>query len=99
MRNTSASPLAPHLDALNGQLSKLLDLMTEARVKVIANPLINITIQRRHDTYPKGRGVTRVKELMRGGLVVALGPYWVRDLGCSLGSGDMLEVRVGRRRA
>jgi len=65
-----ASPLAPHL-ALNGQLSKLLDLMTEARVKVIANPLINITIQRRHDTYPKGRGMTRVKEQMARGLVVA----------------------------
>src|ERR1700746_3384875 len=39
----------------NYYVSKLLDLMTEARLNVIANPLINITIQGRHDTYPKRR--------------------------------------------
>jgi cytosine deaminase len=76
----------------NYYVSKLLDLMTEARLNVIANPLINITIQGRHDTYPKRRGMTRVKEQMARGLVVAFGHDCVMDPWYSMGSGDMLEV-------
>jgi cytosine deaminase len=58
----------------------------------VANPLINITIQGRHDTYPKRRGMTRVPELMAAGLTVAFGHDCVMDPWYSLGSGDMLEV-------
>jgi cytosine deaminase len=76
----------------NYYVSKLLDLMTEAQLNVIANPLINIAIQGRHDTYPKRRGMTRVKEQMARGLVVAFGHDCVMDPWYSLGSGDMLEV-------
>ena len=76
----------------NYYVSKLLDLMTEARLNVIANPLINITIQGRHDTYPKRRGMTRVKEQMARGLTVAFGHDCVMDPWYSMGSGDMLEV-------
>jgi cytosine deaminase len=76
----------------NYYVSKLLDLMTEARLNVIANPLINITIQGRHDSYPKRRGMTRVKEQTARGLVVAFGHDCVMDPWYSLGSGDMLEV-------
>ena len=76
----------------NYYVSKLLDLMSEARLNVIANPLINITIQGRHDTYPKRRGMTRVKEQAARGLVVAFGHDCVMDSWYSLGSGDMLEV-------
>jgi cytosine/creatinine deaminase len=57
----------------NYYVSKLLDLMSEARLNVIANPLINITIQGRHDTYPKRRGMTRVKEQAARGLVLPSG--------------------------
>jgi cytosine deaminase len=76
----------------NYYVSKLIPLMAEARVNVIANPLINITIQGRHDTYPKRRGMTRVPELMAAGLNVSFGHDCVRDPWYSLGSGDMLEV-------
>jgi cytosine deaminase len=48
----------------NYYVSKLIPLMAEARLNAIANPLINITIQGRHDTYPKRRGMTRVPEPM-----------------------------------
>ena len=58
----------------------------------IANPLINITLQGRHDTYPKRRGMTRVPELMAAGVNVAFGHDCVMDPWYSLGSGDMLEV-------
>ena len=59
---------------------------------MVANPLINITLQGRHDTYPKRRGMTRVPELMAAGLTVAYGHDCVLDPWYSGGSGDMLEA-------
>ncbi|TAG24609.1 MAG: cytosine deaminase [Burkholderiales bacterium] len=76
----------------NYYVSKLLPLMREAQLGVIANPLINITLQGRHDTYPKRRGMTRVPEQLAHGLTVAFGQDCAMDPWYSLGSGDMLEV-------
>ena len=76
----------------NYYVSKLLPLIAEAGVAAIANPLINITIQGRHDTYPKRRGLTRVAEMWSHGIPAALGQDCVMDPWYSLGSGDMLDV-------
>jgi cytosine/creatinine deaminase len=76
----------------NYYVSKLLPLIVESGVAAIANPLINITLQGRHDTYPKRRGLTRVRELMDCGVIVAFGHDCVMDPWYALGSGDMLEV-------
>ncbi len=76
----------------NYYVSKLLALIDEADITAIANPLINITLQGRHDTYPKRRGMTRVKEMTALGINVALGHDCVMDPWYSLGSHDMLEV-------
>ena len=76
----------------NYYVSKLIPLMAEAEIHVIANPLINITLQGRHDTYPKRRGMTRVKELMEAGVNVAFGHDALMDPWYSFGSQDMLEV-------
>ncbi len=76
----------------NYYVSKLLPLMAEAQIHAIPNPLINITLQGRHDTYPKRRGMTRVKEMTAMGLNVALGHDCVMDPWYSFGSHDMLEV-------
>jgi cytosine deaminase len=76
----------------NYYVSKLIPLMRESGVAAIANPLINITLQGRHDTYPKRRGMTRVPELMAAGVDVAFGHDCVMDPWYGLGSGDMLEV-------
>jgi cytosine deaminase len=76
----------------NYYVSKLIPLMAESGVAAIANPLINITIQGRHDSYPKRRGMTRVPELMAAGIPVAFGHDCVMDPWYSMGSGDMLEV-------
>ncbi len=73
-------------------VSKLIPLMVEAQMNVIANPLINIMLQGRHDTYPKRRGMTRVRELMAAGLNVSFGHDCVMDPWYAMGSGDMLEV-------
>jgi len=76
----------------NYYVSKLLPLIAEAGVAAIANPLINITLQGRHDTYPKRRGMTRVPELMAAGVTVAFGHDCVMDPWYAFGSADMLEV-------
>ena len=76
----------------NYYASKLIPLIAETQVHAIANPLINITLQGRHDNYPKRRGMTRVKELLGHGVNVALGHDCVLDPWYSLGSHDMLEV-------
>jgi cytosine deaminase len=76
----------------NYYASKLIALMAEARLHAVANPLINITLQGRHDTYPKRRGMTRVPELLAAGVDVAFGHDCVMDPWYALGSADMLEV-------
>ncbi|WP_284618229.1 amidohydrolase family protein [Aquabacterium humicola] len=76
----------------NYYVSKLIPLIAESGVHAVANPLINITLQGRHDSYPKRRGMTRVPELMAGGVNVAFGHDCVMDPWYALGSGDMLEV-------
>ncbi len=76
----------------NYYVSKLLPLLAEAQLHVVANPLINITLQGRHDTYPKRRGMTRVPELLAAGVNVAFGHDCVLDPWYALGSACMLEV-------
>jgi len=76
----------------NYYASKLIPLMREAGLHAVANPLINITLQGRHDTYPKRRGMTRVPELMAAGINVGFGHDCVMDPWYPMGSGDMLEV-------
>ena len=76
----------------NDYVSKLIPLMAEAEINVIPNPLINIMLQGRHDTFPKRRGLTRVRELMDAGLNVSLGQDCTMDPWYSMGSADMLEV-------
>ena len=76
----------------NYYAGKLIALIAESGVHAVANPLINITLQGRSDTYPKRRGMTRVKEMMAQGINVAFGHDCVLDPWYALGSHDMLEV-------
>ena len=76
----------------NYYVSKLIPLIAEAGVHAIPNPLINIMLQGRHDTYPKRRGQTRVRELRDAGIAVGFGSDCVMDPWYSLGKADMLDV-------
>ncbi|MCX7889318.1 MAG: amidohydrolase family protein [Rhodobacteraceae bacterium] len=76
----------------NYYVSKLLPLMAESGMCAIPNPLINITIQGRHDTFPKRRGLTRVKEMQALGIAVGWGQDCVLDPWYPLGTADMLDV-------
>ncbi|MBW4582267.1 MAG: cytosine deaminase [Tildeniella nuda ZEHNDER 1965/U140] len=76
----------------NAYAFKLLSFLRRTELNFIANPLINITLQGRTDTYPKRRGVTRVKELWQQGTNVSFGHDCVQDPWYSLGTGNMLDV-------
>ncbi|MER9652753.1 amidohydrolase family protein [Mesorhizobium sp. M0152] len=76
----------------NYYVSKLLPLIAEAGVSAIPNPLINIMLQGRHDSFPKRRGLTRVKEMLALGIRVGWGQDCVLDPWYSLGTADMLDV-------
>jgi cytosine/creatinine deaminase len=76
----------------NYYVSKLLPLIAEAGIHAVPNPLINIVLQGRHDTYPKRRGMTRAPELRGHGINVAFGQDCCMDPWYSLGGADMLDV-------
>jgi cytosine deaminase len=76
----------------NYYVSKLLPLIAEAGIHAVPNPLINIMLQGRHDTYPKRRGFTRVPEMRALGINVAFGQDCVMDPWYPLGGADMLDV-------
>ena len=76
----------------NGYANKLMGFLKRSRINFVANPLINIVLQGRSDTYPKRRGLTRVKELWQNGLNVSLGYDCVMDPWYALGTGNMLDT-------
>jgi cytosine deaminase len=76
----------------NAYAFKLIRLLARAQMSVIANPFDNVVLQGRFDTYPKRRGITRVKELLASGVNVALGHDSIMDPWFPLGTGDMLAA-------
>jgi cytosine/creatinine deaminase len=76
----------------NAYAQKLMGLLQRSQINFVANPLINITLQGRTDTYPKRRGLTRVKELWQAGMNVSLGHDCIQDPWYPLGTGNMLDV-------
>jgi cytosine deaminase len=74
---------------------KLFQILRRAGVTIVANALDNIVLQGRFDSYPKRRGMTRVKELDAAGINVACGHDSIMDPWYPLGRGSML-VHVGQ---
>ena len=71
---------------------KLLQILRRAGVTIVANPFDNIVLSGRFDTYPKRRGMTRVKELDAAGVNVACGHDSIMDPWYPLGRGSMLDA-------
>ncbi len=76
----------------NAYAFKILGLLGQAKINIIANPFDNTLLQGRFDTYPKRRGITRVKELLEMGINVSLGHDSIMDPWYPLGCGDMLQA-------
>jgi cytosine/creatinine deaminase len=71
---------------------KVMELVAEAQVQVVTNPLDNSVLQGRYDRYPKRRGLTRVDELWRFGARVGIGHDSVQDPWYRLGKAHMLDA-------
>lgn len=76
----------------NAYTLKLFRLLALSDINFISNPLVNTHLQGRMDTYPKRRGITRVKELLENGNTVAFGHDDVQDPWYPLGNGNMMDV-------
>ena len=76
----------------NAYVNRLMRLLKMSRINFVANPLVNTHLQGRADTYPKRRGVTRVKELLEAGLNVSFGHDDVFDPWYPLGTGNMRDT-------
>ena len=76
-------------DAYTAKLFRLLKL---SNINFVSNPLINIHLQGRFDTYPKRRGLTRVKEIQAAGMNICFGHDDIFDPWYPLGTGNMLQV-------
>ncbi|MBE2896171.1 cytosine deaminase [Pasteurellaceae bacterium HPA106] len=76
----------------NAYASRLFRLLKLSKIHFVANPLVNIHLQGRFDSYPKRRGVTRVKEMLKAGINVCFGHDDVFDPWYPLGTANMLQV-------
>ncbi|MBP2072385.1 cytosine deaminase [Thermoanaerobacterium butyriciformans] len=76
----------------NAYAYKLFRLLKMSNINFVANPLVNIHLQGRFDTYPKRRGITRVKELLESEINVCFGHDDIFDPWYPLGTGNMLQV-------
>lgn len=76
----------------NAYTSKLFRLLRMSKMNFISNPLVNTHLQGRFDTYPKRRGVTRVKELLENGINVSFGHDDIFDPWYPLGDGNMRDA-------
>lgn len=76
----------------NAYILKLMRLLKMSRINFVANPLVNTHLQGRADTYPKRRGVTRVKELLAAGVNVSFGHDDIFDPWYPLGNGNLRDV-------
>lgn len=87
---------ASHVCALSSyepvHAAKVIALLAEAQVHVVTNPGVNLHLQGRFDTYPKRRGLTRVRELMAAGVNVSAGQDCIKDPFYPMGTGQMLDV-------
>ena len=76
----------------NAYTYKLFRLLKMSDINFVSNPLVNVHLGGRFDTYPKRRGVTRIKELTKAGINVSFGEDDVQDPWNPLGNGNMLDV-------
>jgi len=71
---------------------KLFRILRMSGINIIANPLVNVNLQGRFDSYPRRRGITRIKELLQNEINVSLGHDDIYDPFYPMGDGNMVEV-------
>lgn len=89
---TTASHTCSFGSADNSYAFKLMKNLKKAGLNMISCPTENIYLQGRQDTYPKRRGITRVKELYENGINVCFAQDSIQDPWYPLGNGNLMNV-------
>ena len=76
----------------NAYVLRLMRLLKMSGINFVSNPLVNTHLQGRVDTYPKRRGITRVKELTEEGINVSFGHDDIFDPWYPMGNGNLRDV-------
>lgn len=88
--------VAGHCTALhsyeNPYAAKVIELVATSGIQVVANPLDNIVLQGRYDSYPRRRGITRVDQLWAAGARVGIGHDSVMDPWYPLGEANLVDA-------
>lgn len=89
---TTASHTCSFGSVDNSYAYRMLDLFRKSKMNFLAMPTENVYLQGRQDTYPKRRGLTRVKEFMDMGINVAFGQDSINDPWYPMGNGNMMMI-------
>ncbi|AKG72877.1 amidohydrolase family protein [Salinicoccus halodurans] len=91
-QKTTASHTCSFGSADNSYAAKMMGLFKESNINFISCPTENAHLQGRTDSYPKRRGLTRVKELLENGNTVAFAQDSIADYWYPLGNGNMMNI-------
>lgn len=71
---------------------RMMDIFKKSKLNFISCPTENAYLQGRQDTYPKRRGLTRVKEFLESGINVAFAQDSINDPWYPMGNGNMMNI-------
>jgi cytosine deaminase len=89
---TTASHTCSFGSADNSYAFRMMDLFQKSKMNFISCPTENAYFQGRQDTYPKRRGLTRVKEFIESGINVAFAQDSINDPWYPMGNGNMMNI-------
>ena len=89
---TTASHTCSFGSADDSYAFRMLDLFQKSKMNFISCPTENAYLQGRQDTYPKRRGLTRVKEFIEYGINVAFAQDSINDPWYPMGNGNMMNI-------
>ena len=89
---TTASHTCSFGSADNSYAYRMIDLFKKRKMNFISCPTENAYLQGRQDTYPKRRGLTRVKEFIESGINVAFAQDSINDPWYPMGNGNMMNI-------
>ena len=89
---TTASHTCSFGSADDSYAFRMMDLFQKSKMNFISCPTENAYLQGRQDTYPKRRGLTRVKEFIEYGINVAFAQDSINDPWYPMGNGNMMNI-------
>ncbi|SUA57884.1 Cytosine deaminase [Oligella ureolytica] len=89
---TAASHTCSFGSADNAYAFRMMGLFQKSGLNFIALPTENAYLQGRQDTYPKRRGLTRVKEFWESGINVCFGQDSINDPWYPAGNGNLMNI-------